>query len=136
MPEPLLPCQPVVRVVLQNVTATVNMRIAIDPPSLANKIRHAEYNPKKLPAVVSPSAVARCLVDASQMEVENKAMRWLRSGVRFSGRRMFVRYLEERKAEISSLVINALTASSVKPFICVTPRRRSSFRISRVSAAG
>ncbi|CAM9713280.1 unnamed protein product [Ectocarpus fasciculatus] len=44
--------QPVVRVVLQNVTATVNMRIAIDPASLANKIRHAEYNPKKLPAVV------------------------------------------------------------------------------------
>ncbi|CAM9483509.1 unnamed protein product [Hapterophycus canaliculatus] len=28
------------------------MRITIDPANLANKIRNAEYNPKKLPAVV------------------------------------------------------------------------------------
>lgn len=45
------------RVVLQNVTATINMRITIDPGNMANKIRHAEYNPKKLPALVSEAHV-------------------------------------------------------------------------------
>ncbi|CAN0179219.1 unnamed protein product [Pylaiella littoralis] len=50
--QPLPQQQPQVRVVLQNVTATINMRITIDPGNMANKIRHAEYNPKKLPALV------------------------------------------------------------------------------------
>lgn len=66
-PTPLFPpgpnnlsSQPQVRVVLQNVTATINMRIAVDVSSLANKVRNAEYNPKKLPAVVSESGLFCC----------------------------------------------------------------------------
>ena len=51
-PAPPTP-PPQMRVVLQNVTASVSMRIVIDPSSVANKIRNAEYNPKKLPACVS-----------------------------------------------------------------------------------
>lgn len=66
-PTPLFPpgptnlsCQPQVRVVLQNVTATINMRISVDVSSLANKVRNAEYNPKKLPAVVSEMSGFLC----------------------------------------------------------------------------
>jgi len=48
------------RIVIQNVVATANLRIAIDLKTLATSARNAEYNPKKFAAVIMRLREPRC----------------------------------------------------------------------------